>query len=360
MTTALEFEQKLLTDAAGRTHDDPPRVARFASLESEYAALHQGAGLVHRADRALLEITGNDRLPWLHNLTTNHVRTLGNGDGNYAFCCDVKGRIQFDLNVIARAESLWIELDHTFLDTAKKHFEKYTIVEDVTVTDRSEAFVRLTVVGPQAAKQLAHYGAAQIGNLPILGQAAITIDDVRIDVVRTDFCGPFALDLFVPADKASDVWKRLVDGGATPVGADAVEVRRIEAGIPRPGREITDEYLPAETGQFDRAVSFNKGCYLGQEVVERMRSRGVVARKLVGLVIEGDELPPAWASIVKEDKPVGTVTSACQSPALKKGIALGYARTAAASPGTELRLTWDGGQTKLTIAALPFVGNKQH
>jgi folate-binding protein YgfZ len=177
--------------------------------------------------------------------------------------------------------------------------------------------------------------------------------------------------LFVPQELAVDFWRTHVDSGkAVPVGDEAVQVRRIEAGIPWPGHEITDEYLPAETRQLDRAVNFQKGCYLGQEVVERMRSRHVVARQLVGLRMEGStwptsepgaqatgpSIPDLKSQILDPDgKPTGQVTSACHSPTLGCPIALAYVRTAHSTPGTQLTLAGDG-PTRIpaVVTDLPF------
>ena len=362
-------------------------------LENEYRAIGAGAAIADRSYRALLEVTGADRATWLHNLTTNQVKNLGRGEGNYAFALNVQGRILFDVNMLVRAESIWLDLDRRFLETAKKHFSKYAITEDVTVVDRSDEFVRFGLVGPGAATLLAELGVTNARVLPALGQSAIEWNDpspgrqdqsrrrepavtdqnrdcqgavhaavtinrsipVAVLVVRHDFCGPFAVELFVPQSIAVDFRTALCDGisgvRAIPVGDDAVQVHRIESGIPWPGHEITDEYLPAETRQLARAVNYQKGCYLGQEVVERMRSRAVVARQLVGLRFDGPAIPALRYEVSNpEGKPVGQVTSSCHSPALNCPIALAYVKTASCSTGS--RLTVAGAPA--TIADLPF------
>ena len=356
-------------------------------LENEYRAIGAGAAIADRSYRALLEVTGADRATWLHNLTTNQVKNLGRGEGNYAFLLNIHGRILFDVNMLVRAESIWLDLDRRFMETAKKHFSKYTITEDVTVVDRSEEFVRYGLVGPGAVALLAELGApnaaamAQLNHvtieLPVADQSrerkladtnadqnrdcqgavhtAATINrsiPVAVLVVRHDFCGPFGVELFVPADRAVELRSTLVDQHrAIPVGDDAVQVHRIEAGVPWPGHEITDEYLPAETRQLARAVNYQKGCYLGQEVVERMRSRAVVARQLVGLRLDGPAIPALRSEISDPvGKPIGQVTSSCHSPALNCPIALAYVKTASSSTGS--RLTVAGAPA--TIVDLPF------
>jgi folate-binding protein YgfZ len=321
-------------------------------LENEYRALDIGPAIVDRPYRALLEVTGADRATWLHNLTTNQVKNLGRGEGNYAFVLNIQGRILFDVNMLVRAESIWVDLDRRFLETAKKHFSKYAITEDVTVVDRSAEFVRFALVGPGAVALLAELGAANAAAMPTLGLSQIEWRGVVVPLIRHDFCGPFGVELFVPAEQAVEFRQECCESGkAVPVGDDAVQVHRIEAGIPWPGHEITDEYLPAETRQLDRAVNYQKGCYLGQEVVERMRSRAVVARQLVGLRLDGSAIPALRSEISDPGgKPIGQVTSSCHSPALNCPIALAYVKTASSSTGS--RLTVSGAPA--TIVDLPF------
>jgi len=307
-----------------------------------------------------------------------------------------------------RADSIWLDLDRRFLETAKKHFAKYIITEDVAVADRSDEFVRFGLVGSGAVWLLSEFGAAHAAAMSQLsvGRVIDPTSALALAIMRHDFCGPFAVELFVPAEKAVDFWRAHVESGkAVPVGDEAVQVRRIEAGIPWPGHEITEEYLPAETRQLDRAVNFQKGCYLGQEVVERMRSRHVVARQLVGLRIEAPAVPPLKSQIFNsspcegegrgegqgvplaacppvptgpssalstatapplrsgfghtvldpDGKPTGQVTSACHSPTLGCPIALAYVRTAHGTPGTQLTLAGDGpNRIPAVVMDLPF------
>ena len=365
-----EFVQTQLdSGAVGVIGEAQPRVARNAALETECQALDAGPAFVDRSYRALLEVTGADRATWLHNLTTNQVKNLGCGEGNYAFVLNIQGRILFDLNLLVRADSIWLDVDRRFLETAKKHFAKYIITEDVTVVDRSEEFVRFGLVGAKAASLLSELGAANAAAMSQLsvGRVIDPTSALALAIMRHDFCGPFAVELFVPAEKAVDFWRAHVESGkAVPVGDEAVQVRRIEAGIPWPGHEITDEYLPAETRQLDRAVNFQKGCYLGQEVVERMRSRHVVARQLVGLRLDGSAVPPLKSQIFTPSpsegegrgegpKPTGQVTSACHSPTFGCPIALAYVRTPHATPGTQLTMSSEGESAICaTVVDLPF------
>ena len=360
MTEWLHFVQQQLSGgacAAEASHQ--PLVGSYGNLDAEYRALSDGPALVDRSYRGLLEITGADRASWLHNLTTNEVKNLLPGQGNYAFACNAQGRILFDVNIVVRADSIWVDLDRAYLDFARAHFDKYIIIEDVVVGDRSDDFVRLGLVGEGAKAMLTEFGVEHASSMPRLGIAGITWEDCSIPVMRHDFCGPFGVELFVPSARAVELWRALSDTSrrqcAVPAGYDAVQIRRIEAGVPWPHREITDEYLPAETGQFDRAVSFTKGCYLGQEVIERMRTRGVEARQLVGLQVEGDAIPPGGAVLIADDdRTVGQVTSSCRSLATGGVIAMGYVKTPSTAAETSLRVDWEDRSAGAIIIRLPL------
>ena len=335
-------------------------VGSYGDPRAEYRAVVEGPAIVDRSYRGLLEVTGSDRASWLHNLTTNHVTTLERGEGNYAFATNLQGRILFDLNVLVRADSIWIDLDRRFLGVAKPHFEKYIITEDVSVVDRSDEYVRLGLVGKRARVLLTDLGISRAAAMPSHSQDEMSLAGAHVVLVRHDFCGCFGVELYVPGIAAVQVWRTLTDSScanaAEPAGYEAVQIHRIESAIPWPGHEITGDVLPSETNQLERAISFNKGCYLGQEIVERMRSRGAVARWLVGFQIEGDAVVPRDAAVLTDDgKPVGHVTSACRSVARPSIIGLGYVKTAYSQVGRPLRVTWADRVVEARVAKLPFV-----
>ncbi len=353
----MTFRRNLIASAEATTDENGMEtIERFGELCEEYDALADGIALVDRPDRALLEIGGADRASWLHNLTTGNVKSILPGDGCYAFALNVQGRILFDLNALVHADSIFVDIDRRFLEFAREHLDKFIIMEDVTVTDRTDDFVRLGLSGTGIRAMLTEIGAPHAATLPILGQTRAHIANLDMDLVRTDFCGPVAVELFVPIADASTAWRHLTDPArahrAVPVGGEAVETRRIESGIPKSGCEINDEALPDETGQFQRAVSTNKGCYLGQEIVERMRSRSVVARRLMRLAFSGETpLPPGTGLVDETGSSVGVVTSSCRSGGHGDCVGLGYVKTASAVPGTRLRCASDG-ETDVIVAAL--------
>jgi len=355
-----EFVQSHLVKGATPVAGCENRIASFGDTRAEYEAIRTDVALVPRTNRALLEVTGSDRAAWLHNLTTNEVNNLGPGEGNYAFATNVKGRILFGLNVLVRAEAIWVDVDRSCVESASRHFDKYTITEDVTVTDRTSELARIGVTGPRTPELVQRIGLTQLRAMSDLGTTDLHFVGETVTALRHDFCGPLGVELFAPPKAATELWQALAAYGdgveARPAGEQAVELHRIEAGIPAQPHEINEDVLPAETRQLERAVSYHKGCYLGQEVVERMRSRGVVARGLCGLKVSGDVEPAPGSALHDEDgKPVGTVGSACHSPAIGGIIALAYVKTGKDAPGTPLRIATDQGDVAATAAALPFV-----
>lgn len=312
-----------------------------------------------RNDRCWLEVTGKDRLSWLHNLTTNAIKTLKPGEGNYAFVLNIQGRMLFDLNAMISADSIAIDVDRRWLPIALKHFNKYIIMEDVAVADRTGDFVRYACFGGKTPEVVQKIGFSQAKVAPLLNLVQVpTVSNSVAYAFRSDFCGPFAIEFVVAKEGREEFERTLSEAVSSQPHStlidEVIEVTRIEHGIPWPGFEITEEYLPAETRQLARAVSFQKGCYLGQEVVERMRSRQVVARQLVMLKLDGSETPAREAEIRGADeKPVGKVTSSCHSIVHGAPIALGYVKTAAASVGNKLAVNWNGQSVVASVLDLP-------
>lgn len=298
---------------------------RFTDPRDEYEAARGGAAVVDRGDRVVVELRGRDRKTWLHNLVTNAVTTLADDAGAYAFACDVRGRVQFDLNILNLPDTIWIDVDRAAAPGALAHLERYHISEDVAVALRAEDFARLGVCGPRAAEIAAALGAGGLIDMSPLSSRPL--DGGRTRLIRHDFCGLVGFELVVPRAEAHTAWERAVSAGARPMGRIALDVLRIEAGIPWLGRDIDDTTLPPETGQVDRGVSYRKGCYLGQEILERMRSHGSLARRLVRLRTPDGHDVSLPATMEQGGKDVGRVTSLVARVARSGWVGLGYLRT---------------------------------
>lgn len=302
-----------------------------ATTGAEFRAVRRAAGVADRSDRVIVEVTGKDRASWAHGLVTNAVKTLTPGQGCYAFALDVKGRIQFDLNILCLAESLWLDLDRSIAATAIKYLESRLIIEDARLNDCTDRFARIGIYGPQsvaAAEQFGWPGFDPSPRIPtpietasvtsewskyaatVVGDAATPTRLIRDDT----FAAP-GFEVVTPLVAAPALWTFAIERcGLPPIGFAALDVARIEAGIPWLGRDLDEKVLPPETNQIDRGVSYKKGCYVGQEVVERMRAHGVLARRLVKVRIgdgRGISLP---AALRRGDAECGRITSLVAHP----------------------------------------------
>ncbi|MGE3182993.1 MAG: folate-binding protein YgfZ [Phycisphaerae bacterium] len=347
----MSFESPLLT--AGPSTASPidvggARVSRmYADRDPEWAAATRGAALFDRADRALIRITGNDRSGWLHNLVTNAVSKLHVGEGRYAYACDVQGRIQFDLYYFIAADAILVDVQRDLVARALEHFDRFLITEDVQLSDESHAFHRIDCLGKDSDQIAARMGFAGLAAMPDL--TLTQHDGASRTVVRIAHRGLSGFAHYAALREAPPVWQEAVDCGAFACGYETRDILRIHAGIPRFGQDFSTRSLPAETSQLDRAVSFHKGCYLGQEVVERMRSRGALAKKLVGVTGPADLAVALPVDLQIGDKVVGTLTSLTRVPDQAAPIGLATIRTVDRAESLKIAGTGD----PITLRELP-------
>lgn len=332
-------------------------MANDETVVDQVRAATEAAAFCVRDDRGLIEVTGSDRAVWLSNLVTNVLTTLAPGEGNYAFATNRKGRVVFDMNMLVLEDRLWLDVDQRQLSGAMEHLERFHITEDVALTDITPAWRRMAVVGPAVQDTI---DRLSLGNLVAMAQLQHrfgTIADVDIRLVRHDFVGPVTVEFFVPKRQAEAVQTAVVmcaDGGSLPwIEAEALNGLRIEAGRPASVVDIDEQVVAPETCQIERGISYQKGCYLGQEVIERIRTHDALARMLVGIRLDGDAGIETPAVVRVENKDVGRITSACWSEALSGVLALGYVRTAHARPEVAVTVPTDDGERKGTIVALP-------
>jgi folate-binding protein YgfZ len=323
------------------------------AARQQAAAVRRGAGLFRLEDRALLAVSGEDRVRWLDGMLSSEVRSLSpERTGSYSVLLTRTGRVVTDLHVLWRPEAFWLELAADALAPTCAHLEKFIIADDVSLRDLSGDWERLALEGPAAPGVL----AAALPDLPELEPDAcadLPLDAAEVRVAAFGWSGESAFQIFAPRGRGDALAQRLLAAGAeqglVPAGPEALEILRVEAGIPRYGAELDESVLPDEAG-LGRAVSTRKGCYTGQEVVARLRSQGQVSYQLVGLRSEDGAPPEPGAEVSAGGRKVGEVTSACVSPSAG-AIALAFVRRAHAAPGTELR----AGERSVRVAALPFV-----
>jgi folate-binding protein YgfZ len=349
LAAPLKALQDALTTAGARMGEyrGARTAADFGDVAREFAALRSGLAVFDLSWRARLQITGEDRVRWLNGMVTNNVRDLAIGRGVYAFLLNAQGRIQGDLYVYNRDASLVLDTDVSQAARLREIFEKYIIMDDVEITDAAET-IAIGVGGPRALEVLQHAGL--VAELQPLQLQEAEWNGVRLSIVRSDDVTP-SFEIWLAPQDAATVWPALVSAGATPVGYEAVELMRIWSGRPRYGQDIRERDLPQETGQEQRALDYDKGCYVGQEIVERIHSRGAVHRMFTGFTVEGPPIEPG-TKISVAGKDVGEITSSASIPAAEgeRTVALGYIRREAATPGAKL----DVGDRAVSVATLPF------
>lgn len=330
----------------------------FGDPAREYEAVRAGAGLIDFSHRALLQFTGPDRLPFLQGMLSNDLRTLKPFDGQQATLLTQQGKVVADVRVLCAMNSFYLDFWENLKEKILAHLNRYLIADEVEIADRSAEYGVLSIQGPRAAALLRDLvGSAELPTQP-MGHAMVNINGSAICVVNADHTGEKGFDLIIPATDMVTIASRLTEAGrklsAKWVGAEALNVLRIEAGIPRYGIDFNEDNLLLEVG-LEGAVSFTKGCYLGQEVVERIRSRGHVNKKLLGLLVEGKTAPGAGSVIEAAGKTVGTVTSSVISPRQNQPIALAYLHKDFWTPGAEVCVQNAGTKNRAIVTALPFV-----
>jgi len=323
---------------------------------SRAAAARRGAGVFVLRERALIAVRGRDRVRWLDGMLSNDVARLRPGrasSGCYALLLTPQGRIVSDFHVLQRGEELWLETEAHGLPEILARLERHIIADDVALVDRSAEFARIGVEGAAAPRILAR----ALGEPPQL--APECADDFsragdRICVAAYGWSGAPGFQLIAPAGAGAPLVSALRAAAAPDAplvegDAEVLEILRIEAGIPRLHRELDEDVLPAEAGLMARAVSLEKGCYTGQEIVARIHSRGAESHRLVALRFTDAE-PAAGAELRAGERVVGSVTSSCRS-ATAGPIGLGFVRRPFDAEGSELLA--DGVVAR--VAAAPLV-----
>jgi folate-binding protein YgfZ len=368
-------------------------VSTYGQPQAEYAAVHKSVALIDLPQRGLLEFTGKDRHTFLNNLLTQQLvekpsgKVLTQGQGVYAFYLNIKGRVVTDLNILERGDRTLLEMDARLVDPVRNALERYLFSEQVTMTSRLNDLHVLGLHGPASAGVLGELSGAVLPELGELASVAISIGDNEVIVFRDDICGVSGYGLIASSAQAPDLWTKLTTAAdpahqdrkrIRPIGWAVFNAARIEAGraifgidfenaAPSlPGAKANGSadaepraagVLPAETGLLDRAVSFTKGCYLGQEIVARMHARQQVARMLVGFRMDADALPLAGTEVM-DDKhnQIGAVTSSTVSPILSNAcIGLAIVRKGFFQPGAMLQIPAEGAVQTARVVQLPFV-----
>jgi folate-binding protein YgfZ len=363
--SVMTLQDKLTASGAALgTYRGAETPTSFGNPATEFRALLDGCGLYDMSWQAKLVLTGEDRVRWLNGMVTNNVRDLAVGHGVYNFLLTAQGRIVADLVSYNRGDYLLVTSDRAQMPAITEMFDRYIIMDDVELADVSDKLSAVGLAGPKAVEVLQKAGI-EFPQLPKEGNYGAPADtsklepghvvdakwrDIGISVARNTHPNMDSYEIWFAAEQSPTVWDTLTEAGATPVGSEALEWYRIVRGVPRYGLDLSQRDLPQETEQ-KHALNFTKGCYIGQEIVERIRARAILHRTFTGFLVEGD--PPLTGTKVQSDgKNIGEITSAAHVPfpSGERTVALGYLRREFETPGTAVQV---GEQTAI-VQSIPF------
>lgn len=329
-------------------------VADYGDLEAEYRAAREAAALHDASYRETLRITGEDRASFLHGMVTQDVKGLPVGTAAYTALITAKGAMVADARLLKREAELLLDTEPGLGAKVREFLEKYLISEDAELHEANGEWGLLRLLGPRTAEVLAAaLGTATFEPLAANTSRTVSLAGAEVLLVGSPAFEKHGVDLFVPRGALEAVWKALVQAGGAhglkPLGFQALELLRVEAGVPRYGQDMVDTTIPLEAN-LTHAISYNKGCYIGQEVIARATFRGHMNRKLTGLLLGEVEAAPG-AELRKGEKKVGWITSVVRSPAQGQRVALAYVHRDHLDPGTELTLA---AGPSVKVAPLPF------
>jgi len=336
---------------------------RFAPLASEYRFARESAALIDKNYRAFIYASGPDRLRYLNAVLTNDVRETASGSGVPSLLLNPQGHIIAEVEVYAVGDRFLIVSYQMIRERLIEALDKYIIMDDVTLEDATQSLAVLGVEGPRSAEILRGVAGVELDSLAELGSvearvAAPQRNDlsgaIPVRVIRRSPGAP-GFEIFVARDRVGALWDLLLDAvravGGGPIGYAALSALRLEAGIPWFGYEFDESVIPHEAGLEHSHINYSKGCYTGQEIVERVRSRGHVNRVRVGVEFSGDAPPERETKLSAGGKEVGFVTRAAFSPAVGHPVGMAYLRRDVSAPGASLE--YSGGTAR--VIALPLV-----
>lgn len=331
----------------------------------EYAAIRErGAGLIDLSSRGRFQVSGSEAVQFLNGLITNDMKTLAENHWMPAAFPNVQGRLIASVRVVRRPDDasgkkpvpvFLIDTEPATHEAVLKTIERFTLAGDFHVVDLTNQTALMSLQGKSAVKIIGSVMGESVPAIPAFGAAQIEWQQKRLTVLRATHTAEDGFDIVVSAGDATSLWDALMNAGARPVGLEALDRLRIEAGLPRYGIDMDETNVVTETN-LDEAVSYTKGCYIGQEIIARIKYRGHVAKKLVGLAFDRPiKIDQGAKTKSADDKEIGRITSHTLSPHLGCTIALGYVKYDYVAPDTEVRVTSSNGDLTARVAELPFV-----
>jgi folate-binding protein YgfZ len=326
----------------------------FSDWRAEYGLARNSVALIDKNYRAYLSLAGPDRVRYLNAILTNNIKDLLTGQGIVSLLLNPQGHILAEIETYAFAESLFC-VSYTMIRLRLiEVLDKFIIMDDVTLTDESERYATLALEGPKAATVVSEVSDVDIATFGELFSRDGTVGSIPCRIVKRSPGKIPGAEFVVEHDKVAQLWKILLDAvrkdGGGPMGYTALSGLRLAQGVPWFGYDFGEKQIPHEAGLQDSHISYTKGCYTGQEIVERVRSRGQVNRQRVELVFSGDAVPQAGTTLALDGKEVGYVSRAAQVLDPPRILGMGYVRKEGSAVGSKLE--WAGGTA--TVAQLPI------
>jgi len=326
---------------------------------AEHSAVRSGVGIADLSHRGKIRVTGEDRVKWLQSVISNDILPLTTGQGLYSSFLTHKGKMLSYFRVYALPDSLFIEDVGEIGETTFQALRKFLLYgTKAKMENCAETWGLVLISGPKATGLIQTAFGTDVNGLKPLSFVTLDIGGTPALLIRTEETGETDIEILLPADGLATTWERLwavgTPMGLKPFGAQAREMLRIEAGLPRAGLDLTEEVVPPEANLEGIAFSLTKGCYPGQEVVARMDTYGSVRRHLVGLLLQDAVLPPKGAKLFSGDREVGWVSSSAHSPSVGCSVAFGFPLRDFTAPGTALTVEVEGQRHHAIVRALPF------
>lgn len=331
------------------------------NLAAEVLVVRHRVGFADLSARGKLRITGRDRVEWLHNIVSNTVKGLAVGEGNYGTFLTDRGKMVGDYRLLVRPDCLLLDTEPEIKDSLPTAMERFLISEDAEIHREHDRYAMFGVFGKKSEEVLSPVFGAEVPSLPLYGSIELAFEGERVLVSRQNRTGELGFDVWLSPSTKSRFRETLIAAGATPISEEALEVLRVEAGIPRYGVDTNEDIIPLEA-RLDHAIHYQKGCYIGQEIIARMHYRGHPNKLLVPLRFEGEVIPPPQTDIFPEpgaEKRNGWVTSAVFSPTLGEVVGLGYIRAQQATDGARFVAKTTEGWIPVVVSTKPFVSSEE-
>ncbi|MCC6543305.1 MAG: aminomethyl transferase family protein [Nitrospirae bacterium] len=353
--------------------------AHYGDPETEHLAVRSNAGMMDFTHRGKIRISGKDRTKFLQNILSQDINKLTPGTGGHAALLNTKGHMLAYMRIYSDESAFLIDTESGQSDKIIQILNRYLFREEVKIEDVTLKNGLITVQGPHSRDIISRISGADINEMEECSNINLTIKDINCRLVKATYTGEEGYGIYTPWDSLQNVWEAVLmpsssgAGGIIPAGHDAYNSLRIEAGIPVYSIDMDEDTIPIEAN-LDNAISYTKGCYIGQETIARINFKGHVNRKLTGFTVhpgtginhvtegriivhKGDRI---YAVTENTENSIGIITSACFSPTLNDVIAIGYLRMKYCEPGTEVRIDSSSHQISAVVTVIPFYTNKQN